>query len=177
MAVIVENARETFESLLRVKRSAIQCLSMLKYLKPLIQPWNEKSLIWKNLIWRACFALYFSYTDLLKGWSEIEKCICCSFALWTFLANCFTVLLVNCSIEIVFFPYYFLLCTEALTGLMVAIVEKDASSCKSSHLPVLFAAYSATLSAAGNLTKILNGQPWLLRFFVLKSSLNIGRRF
>ena len=44
---------------------------------------------------------------------------------------------------------FFLLFTEKLADLMVTIVELSPSCCKSSHLPVLFAAYSATLSATG----------------------------
>ena len=39
--------------------------------------------------------------------------------------------------------------TEALVELMVTVVELNPNCCKSSHLPVLFAAYSASLSTTG----------------------------
>ena len=48
--------------------------------------------------------------------------------------------------------FFFSLFTEKLVDLMVTIVELSPSCCKSSHLPVLFAAYSATLSATGEHT-------------------------
>ena len=45
--------------------------------------------------------------------------------------------------------------TEALAELMVTVVELNPSCCKSSHLPVLFAAYSASLSITGENNKIM----------------------
>ena len=46
----------------------------------------------------------------------------------------------------------FCIFTESLTELMVTIVDLSPSCCKSSHLPVLFAAYSASLSVTGKAT-------------------------
>lgn len=43
--------------------------------------------------------------------------------------------------------------TEALAELMVTVVELNPNCCKSSHLPVLFAAYSASLSTTGENNK------------------------
>ena len=46
----------------------------------------------------------------------------------------------------------FCIFTESLTELMVTIVDLSPSCCKSSHLPALFAAYSASLSVTGKAT-------------------------
>ena len=46
----------------------------------------------------------------------------------------------------------FCILTESLTELMVTVVDLSPSCCKSSHLPVLFAAYSASLSVTGKAT-------------------------
>ena len=42
--------------------------------------------------------------------------------------------------------------TEALAELMVTVVELNPNCCNSSHLSVLFAAYSASLSTTGEHT-------------------------
>ena len=43
---------------------------------------------------------------------------------------------------------------------MVTIVDLSPSSCKSSHLPVLFAAYSASLSVTGKVTFSTDVRSW-----------------